>query len=140
MFRLQHRDHSKVNWATATAWPPTTAESIMVCYFKKLMGVVVFANAQGQVQFESSWTFSVLGLSDFTKVWSADLCKNCYSHQHNSDQYWFQHTKPDLQFFDFTFLYQTNSNCNTCFFFLTSILLNLSATFNFPHRLLRRSW
>ena len=67
MFRLQHRDHSKANWATATAWPPTTVESIMVCYFKKLMGVeVVFAKAQGQVKFESPRTRRVRGLSDFT--------------------------------------------------------------------------
>ena len=70
MFRLQHRDHSKANWATATAWPPTTVESIIVCYFKKLMGVdVVFAKAQGQVQFESSWTLSdFTGLRTFVKT------------------------------------------------------------------------
>ena len=58
MFRLQHRDHSEANWATTAAWPPTAVESIMVCYFKKLMGGVVLAKALGQVQFESSWTLA----------------------------------------------------------------------------------
>ena len=46
--------------------PRIAVESIMVQYCEKLMGVVVFAKAQGQVQFESSWTLPVLGLSDFT--------------------------------------------------------------------------
>ena len=85
MFRLQQRDHSKANWATATAWPTTAVESIMVCYFKKLMGVVVFAKAQGQVQFESSWTLPVLGLYDFTSL--RTFVETTYFHQHNSDQH-----------------------------------------------------
>ena len=64
---------------TATAWPTIAVESIMVCYFKKVNGstmyIVVFAKAQGQVQFESSWTLSVL--SDFT---ASNLCENYCSH------------------------------------------------------------
>ena len=103
------------------------------------MGVdVVFAKAQGQVQFESSWTLPVLGLSDFTGLRTfvkTTTPINTIPTSTDSDT-----LSQICNFLMVTFLYQTNSNCNTCFFFLTSILLNLSATFNFPHRLLRGSW
>ena len=98
---------------TATAWPPIAVESIMVCYFKKVNGstmyIVVFAKAQGQVQLESSWTLPFLGLLDFTGL-QTFVKTNTPNNTINA-------LSQICNFLMATFLYQTNSHCNTYFIF-----------------------
>ena len=64
-------------------------ESIMLHYCEKLMGVVVFANDQGQLQFEGSWTlaFQILLVCEPLSKLLLPLTQ-------------FRRAKPDLQFFD----------------------------------------
>ena len=124
--RLQHRDHSKANWATVAAWnlPRIVVESIMVRYFKNIMGVVVFAKAQGQVQLESSWTLPFLGLLDFTGL--RTLVKT------NTPINTINALSQICNFLMATFLYQTNSHCNTYFIFFNLDPFEPQCNIQFP--------